>query len=585
MLDACLRLGEFTADVDDSKNFVEFMRKELFPWLLDPTDARLGDPDDYTVPLRALVNLSVLWATPLWFFVDLIEPWHGAPDRRSVSMSPSGMAFVLETINAEVNKYSGFYKSVASWFLSGIFGERAALPAFVEFVLASNDIQRSVLGNLSIFFNAMHAKPRFLVIHQLPHLVPKLRARDWVDALQSAFNAKPPLSEEDTLIVTNGYLLDAMRVIFASYSAREVTFLAVWWLIQYLGPMTSNSVRQLFIKHPLSAFLFPLACGMYAALVYTVLFSGADNSIMTKAQRLVVSGLLTNVHKTALTEVAAWSTLDIRAVRAVATQLQNSSTVIWTPEEYMTNTSLEVLYGRDYPTARSFFDHWRLSREQLQKSLGSEEYQASLRLFRLQSAHLAAYNPTTNVISVAVAALAAPYYADEGTDAMAYGGLGFMYAMQLVRTINALTVLLSDDMAQTPWNPVSSALDPGEGNTQNISTPGRALWELGRCSADVTSSGNVTALFPLLPALKIAHAAYLRFRREDRDLRLPGLEEYSAEQVFFLSACHVTCWERGDQHRLSPECTEALRNFEPFAKAFSCPAGSPMNPEQKCAFL
>ncbi|KAK8758814.1 hypothetical protein V5799_003553 [Amblyomma americanum] len=420
MFDACLHLVESTADVDDSRNLVEFMSKELFPWLLDPTYARLGDPDDYTVPLRTLVNLSVLWTTPLWFFVDLIEPWHGAAHRRSVSMSPTGMAFVLETINAEVNKYSGFYKSVASWFLSGIFAERAALPAFVEFVLASSDIQRSVLGSLSIFFNAMHTKPRFLVIHQLPHLVPKLRARDWVDALQSAFNAKPPLSEEDTLMVTNGDLLDAMRVIFASYSAREVTFLAVWWLIQYLGPMTSNSVRQLFIKHPLSAFLFPLACGMYAALVYTMLFSGADNSIMTKAQRLVVSGLLTNVHKTALTEVASWSTLDTKALCAVATQLQISSTVIWTPEEYMTNTSLEVLYGRDYPTARSFFDHWRISREQLQKSLGSEEYQATL----------AAYNPTTNVISVAVAALAAPYYADEGTDAMAYGGLGFMYAMQ-----------------------------------------------------------------------------------------------------------------------------------------------------------
>ncbi|KAK8778588.1 hypothetical protein V5799_020072 [Amblyomma americanum] len=207
----------------------------------------------------------------------------------------------------------------------------------------------------------------------------------------------------------------------------------------------------------------------------------------------------------------------------------------------MASRSLEILYGRDNETEQGFFDHWRISREQLQKSLGSEEYQASLRLFRLQSNHLAAYYPTTNVISVAVAALATPYYADEGTDAMAYGGLGFMYAMQLVRTSNALTVLLSDDMTQTPWNPVSSALDPGEGSTHNIGSPGQALWELGSCSANVNSCGNVTALFPLLPALKIAHAAYLHFRSEDRDLRLRSLEEYSAEQVFFLNACHVTC--------------------------------------------
>ncbi|XP_077498731.1 membrane metallo-endopeptidase-like 1 [Amblyomma americanum] len=585
MMDACLRLGGSTADTDDSKSLIEFMTKELFPWLLDRTDARLGDSDDYSMPLRALVNLSVLWATPLWFYVDVIEPWHGTGHRRSASMSPSGIPYITEIINREVNKHNDFYNTVVDWVLSGIFGERAALPAFVEFTKASQDIHRSMIGNLSLFFNATHQRPRFLLIRELPLLVPKLRARDWVAALQSAFHAKPPLNEEDTLIATNGNLLDAMRVLFSSYSAREVTFHTAWWFIQLLAPITSSSVRGLFMKHPLSEFFYPMACGINAANVYIVLFSGADDSVMPQDERLHISALLSTLHQTALTEVASWSILDRKVVHAVATRLQNASTVIWPPEEYTTSRSLEMLYGRDYEMEQSFFGHWRMSREQLQKALGSEVYQASLRLFRLQSAHLAAYNPATNVISVAVAALAPPYYAIEGTDAMAYGGLGFMYAMQLARTINALTVLLSDDMTQTPWNPASSAFDPGEGSTHNIGSPGRALWELGGCSANVTSGSNGTALFPLLPALKIAHAAYLHSRSEDRDLRLRGLEEYSAEQVFFLTACHLTCWERNDHLRVSPECTEAMRNFEPFAKAFSCPAGSPMNPKQKCVFL
>ncbi|XP_077523077.1 uncharacterized protein LOC144133884 [Amblyomma americanum] len=436
-MDACLRLQGSTADIDDSKSLIEFMSKELFPWLLDPTDARLGNTDDYSVPLRALVNLSVLRVTPLWFYVDFVEPWHGTAHRRSVSMSPS--------------------------------------------------------------------------------------ARDWVDALQSAFSAKPPLNDEDILISPDGDLLDAMRVLLTSYSAREVTFHIAWWFIQLLAPITSSSVRDLFMKRPLSEFFYPMACGINAAHVYTLLFSGADDGVMPQAQRLAVSALLSTLHQTAQTEVTSWSTLDPKAVRAVATRLQNASTVIWPPEEYTTTRSLEILYGPEYEMEQSFFGHWRMSREQLQTSLGSEVYQASLRLFRLQSAHLAAYSPATNVISVAVAALAPPYYADESTDAMAYGGLGFLYAMQLARTINALTVLLSDDMTQTPWNPASSALDIGAGSTRNIGSPGRALWELGGCSANATSGGNVTALFPLLPALKIAHAAYLRFRSEDRDLRLRGV--------------------------------------------------------------
>ncbi|KAK8756911.1 hypothetical protein V5799_000387 [Amblyomma americanum] len=112
MMNAYLCVGGSTADINDSKSLVEFVSKELCPWLLDPTDARLGHTDGYSVSLRALVNLSVLWTMPLWFYVDITEPWHGTGYSRSVSMNPLGISYITEIINHEVNKYEGFYNSV-----------------------------------------------------------------------------------------------------------------------------------------------------------------------------------------------------------------------------------------------------------------------------------------------------------------------------------------------------------------------------------------------------------------------------------------------------------------------------------------
>ncbi|XP_049514227.1 endothelin-converting enzyme 1-like [Dermacentor silvarum] len=165
----------------------------------------------------------------------------------------------------------------------------------------------------------------------------------------------------------------------------------------------------------------------------------------------------------------------------------------------------------------------------------------------------------------------------DGTSAINYGGLGFLYALQVARAINTLTLLLDGDHTPSAWVPPANATD-GSG------APGQVLWKLGGCASS-NASAHVTSLYPALPALEIAHSAYKRFRNVTEDVPLRGLEAYSAEQVFFLTACHVTCWSTSTGHRMSPECTNAMSNFAPFAEAFGCPAGSPMNPHERCQFF
>ncbi|XP_070382110.1 uncharacterized protein [Dermacentor albipictus] len=147
----------------------------------------------------------------------------------------------------------------------------------------------------------------------------------------------------------------------------------------------------------------------------------------------------------------------------------------------------------------------------------------------------------------------------------------------VARTINTLTLLLDGERTPSAWVPPTNATDAS-------GTPGQHMWKLGRCPSS-DAPAHVTSLYPVLPALEIAHDAYRRFRNVAEDVPLRGLEAYSAEQVFFLTACHVTCWTNSAGHRMSPECTDAMSNFAPFADAFDCPAGSPMNPHDRCRFF
>jgi len=77
---------------------------------------------------------------------------------------------------------------------------------------------------------------------------------------------------------------------------------------------------------------------------------------------------------------------------------------------------------------------------------------------------------------------------------------------------------------------------------------------------------------------------------------LPGLIDYSNDQIFFLSYANVWCRKqnkKNDEHveyvvhdEHSPSIARvlgSLRNSPEFSKAWKCPAGSPMNPTQKCS--
>ncbi|XP_064472670.1 endothelin-converting enzyme 2-like isoform X2 [Ornithodoros turicata] len=83
-------------------------------------------------------------------------------------------------------------------------------------------------------------------------------------------------------------------------------------------------------------------------------------------------------------------------------------------------------------------------------------------------------------------------------------------------------------------------------------------------------------------ALYFAWEAFKGVAVPDSDDLLP---ELSDAQLFFVAYCLLMCGEPRDEKRFVRRCNEPLRHHSAFSKAFSCPANSPMNAKEKCAFF
>jgi len=98
--------------------------------------------------------------------------------------------------------------------------------------------------------------------------------------------------------------------------------------------------------------------------------------------------------------------------------------------------------------------------------------------------------------------------------------------------------------------------------------------------------------------IKQAFQAYQNWKKRSKkgipEPPLPGLENFSNEQIFFLGFAQIWCSKFRDEAAFSQinygvhspgkfRVIGSLSNFDEFSKAFGCKKGSPMNPDTKCS--
>lgn len=96
-----------------------------------------------------------------------------------------------------------------------------------------------------------------------------------------------------------------------------------------------------------------------------------------------------------------------------------------------------------------------------------------------------------------------------------------------------------------------------------------------------------------IDGIKITYMAYKFLTQLEKQPRLPGLEKFSDDQLFFLSAARVWCgtgemdyeyYKMGDAHAPSQARVElSMMNFPAFAQAFKCKVGTKFAPLHTCS--
>ncbi|KAK8772663.1 hypothetical protein V5799_024092 [Amblyomma americanum] len=550
-------------DAEAVTALVEFMVRQLFPWMVEESEAFIGQLDDYSVPLSTLFQLAVKWSLPLWFDIYLSLPpsEEETTQNRSFLFRPCPMGVTWKRIHDVVLSYKGFYRTYVDMFVQNVYNRNnVTSKLYRSFLSESSTIQGHIFGNLTRAYVTGYTTPVIAEAGDLPSFGKNISADQWMEVLQFSYSFKPPITRNNVAFASNDAMMTSITQLLKTYSARDVTFHTAWWLTQILATHTSKEISYEINLDKKGRLIYALSCGLLLSAGYHVLIASINLSGLTASDKTSVLALLNNVNRSALHGLRSAQRIDNWTRNSLTAMLAETSTIIWPDEMHQSDESLLRLYGYQYNTTLGFFGHWRTSRAQLQRSVGSTEYAMGEMLFKLDSRLMAAYNPLSKLITVAEAALHSPFFYPQATSAMLFGGLGFVYAKQIVRSLHTMAVYAS---RRDPLNRTVS------------------FWDLLLCP----EAADPHALFPELPALQIAHAAYKKFRNDAEDLPLKGMEQYSAEQVFFLTACHGMC-ELGANGQLQSEtCNRMMRNFEPFSAAFSCPRGSPMNPEEKCRYL
>ncbi|KAI8880647.1 zincin, partial [Backusella circina FSU 941] len=206
------------------------------------------------------------------------------------------------------------------------------------------------------------------------------------------------------------------------------------------------------------------------------------------------------------------------------------------------------------------------------------------------------YSPTSNQVVVPAGILQPPFYGDGLPEYLNYGGIGVVIGHEITHAFDNSGRLYDGGGHLSQWwtNETSDAfqektkcfvkqygnfsIEGVNGTTYNVN----GKLTLGENLAD---NGGV-------------HAAWTAMKKTmesspEKNLRLPGLEDLTPEQLFFINFGRVWCTNmrpqmavqriRSDVH--SPAMVRvnaAVQNNVAFNEAFKCGAKKPMNPEEKC---
>ncbi|KAH6933224.1 hypothetical protein HPB50_013727 [Hyalomma asiaticum] len=537
MMDACL-LRRPSDDKEALDQLLDFMHRTGIGFPGDDIDK-----SDYSRPLHMLVDLAYNWALPLWFFVDLVIPRNSTASHAVVSLRHSSLGDLYNSLQEAIEVYEEVYLFYVNTILEVVYGGTVE-ASFKHFTNESKLLQKHVFANLSRLSRSIH-NPVLLTVKRLPYFVVNTSVEDWLGALRPLKGFQQNAGEDTVVYIADREMLVVMSTFFQAYSARELYLHIHWWFVQIFGAIVSNTLFDAFRRDPERGPLMQnVICSVQVNLNYNAVLASETRAHQESSISAKAVAALKNVHSAAVSKVS--SAMGAR----LALLLEEMEPFLWPTEQYASDDGLLRLYGNATTDNKepNFFQLWLSRAVSYQQSWASlKERSSEASIFKVDASLLTSHHIMSKVVSLSLAVIKAPLYYPDATSAIIYGGLGFIYATEIVRVLNSLSLLL-------------------DGGTTIV--PSEAGFSQSYVSAPYSCAGmDVADIYPMYMALELAYASYRQFRDDTEDVRLWNAKGYTPEQIFFATVCYTMC----DMDRGAVSCTTHMKHFPEFATAFSCP--------------
>ncbi|XP_075732700.1 endothelin-converting enzyme 1 [Rhipicephalus microplus] len=517
-------------------------------------------------PMRVLLELDLQWGTSLWFHVRLLPKLHNG--RRAMVISPAA-SIVKQSKHHRKLVYSGAFFDYWRKYYE-LFAPPGIVPATETESKKEEKVHTFVLHEL--LEACLVLSIRQMMLKNIEKNITKISSKEWIDLLNKNLQAHPAITGEDHVIVTHDMLLYAIDKITRTQENCELVQNIAWLFLQVVGPVADFDLLELSeeslpngpwertaVSAARAAFCLSEVEWTYRFLIIS-LHTLAN---FPSDEREKLDARLRVLREAALDKVANATRIDRLSKRRAQEKLNATLTVLWPPEKLIDESSISLMYT-DFPqTDTTFAPLWLRLRQSFHNMSKNKMYDEALYMPHNLALPLLDYDYILNTVHISQQALSAPVFYAQGTLAMFYGGLGFLYASQLVRALDKHGLRIN-----------------GSGHITGLWLS--SAWRHAVNDVDNCLGGYVSH-FPEIPALEVSYSALERELSQSSDSHQRLHDGFTERQLFFVTLCFLMCSRPGVES--TGDCNKAVMNFPPFARTFACPITTRMRPAKPCAFF
>ncbi|XP_050028505.1 neprilysin-11-like [Dermacentor andersoni] len=532
-----------------------------------------------TSALELLMTLAFKWQVPLFFQVRAMRL---SPPNWRFILEPGSLIPILYQQHLTVKSTGGYAKYSATFFyiLSRNYSKYGVDTKFINRAMVmEGDVFRKLLNARRIPVT----EPALGRIARIGLLTPPLASKRWLRAFRQT-ELEPEVKPNDQVFIGDVEFFRTMATVMSSYRKTELLFLIPWSCVQLFAPAADIQLLENRYDQGITIYR-PYFCEQFVEAAYRLLVIALSSvSRFTPAQRAAVKAGFDSLVLAAADVANATQWLDVESRKLAVEKLRSTRLKLWPPERFLQNDVLERMYS-DFPSTEPSFAEYLVKTSRCAAKVHDPHADIDVFSFAVNYAlPYVLYDASSGDVKVAVGAISPPLYYPGGTEAMFYGGLGFSMALNLVASV---------DRQGLRWHPNGTF-----GHFFLSSSSAKAFEDRDGClealEGHAASGGDSTrsitgaraSIFPEIPALEVAYAAYRRAVSDRGDEALQGIVRgFSGDQVFFMTLCYMTCTRPDAVGPHTVDCNKAVRSSEAFATAFHCPSESQMNPKMKCKFF